>query len=307
MITTPLLTEQNKKKETKEKVRRHQPKHTLSFLKLFDTSEGIKFLTHGWNSNDFNRETIINIAKKEFENAKKQYSIPDTILSRFEHFAFKENPDWFIFEKGKIKHYTLGWSSRETIEWCNKPMNEGTSPFENANFFDNMIKPFKHSIEVRQGDLPKIIQDVLMGKLKPYEKFKINIAKSLKNATFYTEIDGFTRGLRYLFDSFSEKAEINKCYDIDINYEKKKDSGLRIITITHRKSLPEKATTDNDLLKGGLKAAKKHFSGLCNWSIEAKFTDGLKRIDILNDNEIPKIQTISKEEIGFTHILSFYS
>lgn len=306
MITTPIFEKPAKK------TRKHKPKQTLSFLKLFDTSKGIKFLTHDWNDNDFNREKLILTVRKEFEDAKKQYSIPNTILSRFQNFAFEENPKWFIFENG-IKHdFELGWSSKKIIEWCNNPMNKGISPFRNYEFLDKMIMPFKHSIEIRKGDLPKILEYILKEQLKLYNDF--NITMSVKNAQFYTEVEEFVRGLRCLFKPFSDIAKSNNCYDIDINYVKKQENDLsvRVITITHKNSRPGKSSNDDDLLKGDLKEAKAFFTGLCNWSIEAEFEDGMKRVDLLNDNKVAKGEgfdsiDIIKEEKGFTHILSFYS
>ena len=66
-------------------------------------------------------------------------------------------------------------------------------------------------------------------------------------------------------------------------------------------------TERQNYLDFDLKAAKERFRDLCNWSIEAKFEDGFKRVHILNDNaNVPKIETIEKSEVGFTHVLSFY-
>ena len=292
---------------SKKIVRRHKPKDTLAFLKLFDSSEGIKFLTHGWADDEFDREAIVTIAKKEFEAAKNEFSIPDAILSRFENFAFKEKPEWFFYKNGKKQPYTLGWSSKEVIDWCNAPMTRGQSPYVNTRFFDYMIKPFKHSIEIRDGDLPQIL-DVLKKKLKQQDD-KFNITINVENAQFYTNVDEFERGLKCLFNTFPQRAKENNCYDIDISYEKKWADNLCLITITHKGSLPNKHSIDKNLIKGDLAGAKKHFTGLCDWSIEAKFLDGLKRVIILEDGNFntPEVKEIEKKEIGFTHILTFYA
>ena len=291
----------------KKRVQRHKPKDTLAFLKLFDTSKGIKFLTHSWNDKEFDREAIVATAKKEFEAAKKIYSIPDAILSRFENFAFKEKPEWFFYKNGKKQPYTLGWSSKEVIDWCNAPMSKGKSPYADPDFFDDMIEPFKHSIEIRLDDLPQILH-VLKKQLKQQDD-KFNITINVENAQFYTNVDEFERGLQCLFNTFSQKAKENNCYDIDISYEKKWDDNLCVIIITHKGSLPKKHSEDNTLIKGDLAEVRKHFTGLCDWSIEAKFLDGLKRIIILEDGNFktPEVKEIKKEEIGFTHILTFYA
>ena len=285
----------------KKRVRRHKPKDTLAFLKLFDNSKGIKFLTHGWADDEFDREAIVTIAKKEFEAAKKEYTIPTTIMSRFEQFTFKEHPKWFSY----AEKYTLGWSSKEVIDWCNAPMTKGTSPFTNHNFLNKMIIPFKHSIEVRGDDLTKIFESIKKGK----SELNIVVDKNVSTATFYTDVDEFVRGLKWLFSAIAEKAAINNCYDINISYEKKLDDNLCVITIIHKGSLPNKYSEDDALIKGHLKETKKHFTGLCDWSIEANFLDGLKRVIILEDGNLrtPQVKEIKKEEIGFTHILTFYA
>lgn len=230
----------------------------------------------------------------------------DGVLDSDARTPFKKKPIWFTWETGKNEKIYLGWSCKELVDWCNNPVNKDVHPFRDARYLDKMITPFKHCIEVRKGKLDRLFNQVIDRQLK--EKFEVTYF-NLNKATFLTDVNVFQSGLMYLFSPFLEIADDNKEYRVEIAFKTEKVANyrLKIITITHHNSLPNKRSDDEDLLKGDLNEAKERFRNLCNWSIEAKFDDGFKRVHILNDNpNVPKIETIEKSEVGFTHVLSFY-
>jgi RNA-directed DNA polymerase len=289
----------------------HTPKDTWQFLKLFEDKNSFKFLVHDFEDaeEDFSRDIVVKTARKAYNLAKMQLRVPKHLDSRFYHFAFLEKPNWFTRETGEKKTHDKGWSGKELTEWCNKPMYRGIHPFKDAYYLDEMIMPFKHSIEVRHGKLQPLFNQVINNpEFNMKGKFDVKFI-NLNKAKFLTDVYDFELGLICLFSPFREIADVNKKYSIEITFkwEIVDNYRLKIITITHLDSLPFKHSDAPDLLKGDLNSAKELFRNLCNWSIEAKFEDGFKRVNILNDNpSVPPIETIEKSEVGFTHVLSFY-
>lgn len=286
----------------------HKPKDTVTFLKLFEDRDAFKFLTHDFDNTDeeFSRSDIVKKAKEVYEKVRKDLVVPEILTTRFHHYAFHKKPKWWTWEKGTQSDIFLGWSGKKLIDWCNDPINESIHPFKDSYYLDNMITPFKNCIEVRLGYLPKLFQQVIDKKLD--KSFDVEYI-DLKKARFYTDVNIFQSGLNSLFTPFKEIANENNNHKIQISFNREKigETRLKVIKIIHFDSMPLKFSDDEDLIKGDLKEAKERFKGLCNWSIEAKFEDGFKRINILNDNQdIQYIETIEKEETGFTHILSFY-
>ncbi len=300
-VTTNINTKQEKFKE-------HRPKDTLAFLTLFQNSEGIKFLTHEFDDpdEDFSREKIVEKAKEEFEFfGQKDMIIPESLYAQFQQFAFAENPNWYWTNfEGKKTHFKLGWSCKEVKEWCDNPINEGVYISKHERFLNEMITPFKQSIEIRAGDLNKIIDFLEKNKLKDF----IIERKDLNSAKFYTDTDMFVSGLGSLLNPFQEAKEISNSNQIEISFMSNTIDNHRmcIIKIIHLNSTIEQNINDFKL-KGDLLGAKKKFNSLCNWSIEASFKDGNKRYNVLDDNKLPEIEELYTKPLGFTHILSFYA
>ena len=288
----------------------HQPQATVNFLRLFENREAFKYLTHDFDNDEviFSRENIVKKAKTAYRHVNKAV-LPKELLARFNQFAFSYQPEWWTWEKGNNETINLGWSGKALKNWCDDALNSGIHPFKSPHYLQKMINPFKHCIEVRMGYLPKIFDQVIQ-RHKLTTPFEIRF-NDVKKARFYTDVNIFQLGLIKLFAPFKEFAATNNAYKIDIEFyfEKieKTVSRLKVIKITHLNSMPHKFSDDTDLIKGDLSEAKRRFTGLCNWSIEAKFEDGFKRVNILTDNpETPHIEPIEKDEIGFTHILAFY-
>ena len=287
----------------------HKPKDTFSFLYAFDSSKGIKYLTHDANAIDFTRVALLQIVKEEFEEARRIYVIPESLLSLFHQFAWAKNPKWFTWGLDEKNDVHLGWSCKEVISWCNNEINKNKHPISNFKFNEKMIEPFKNVTEIRKGYLPILFKKLLENGL--YKKFTVVYDDSLNKAKFYTHVNIFEAGLIQLFRPFIEHAKLENNYNIQINYQGKEIEGrwMKIIKIVHIGSKPSKNSKEPTILGGYLEDAKKHFNGLCNWSIEAEFEDGFKRINILNDNNKPRTEDLTAKDnvLGFTHILSFYA
>jgi len=310
--------EELKQKEKGYQRKLHKPKETKNFLSLFNNSEGLKYLTHKFNDGKRDYHRFIELCKQEFEGAKQEYkNTPIALLTRIEEFAFSENPKWYI-RKGKDKIYPeKGWSEKSFIKWYKNKIN--IHPGLDAKWNNEMIVPFKETIEVRAGNLTEIIDEAIklaLGESK--DNFIINMNdKELNLAEFYTDVDMFQQAIFHIISTIKDRAEKNFCFEIKIGYNNKTLEGgdFKIITITHINSEATKKSNDPSFAKGDLKTIQNNLWGLCNYEINAKFPNGIKKKLFLTDNYrdykeiIEKNQSIDLEaEVveGFSHILKFY-
>ncbi|MFZ4412587.1 MAG: hypothetical protein ACOYOV_05855 [Bacteroidales bacterium] len=298
----------------------HKPKETYLFLNSFNSNEGgLKNLTHRFNFETIDYEIFIANCKKEFEKCKSDYpNVPQALLTRINEFAFSTKPRWYI-RKGKEKiEPNKGWSCPEFIEWYN--LNK-THPGNDARWNNEMIIPFKESIQVRADtdSLERIIDDMIknvFGESK--ENFVFNIDEQIRTAQFYTDVDNFGQALFHVFSTIKDISIKNFCYEISVNYiDETLDNGkFKKIIITHINSEATRNSNDPNFAQGDLKSITNNLWGLCNYEIHAKFPDGyFRKFFLTDDNEEYKNYVLVNKSVpindisqvkGFTHILKFY-
>ena len=300
-------------------IKNHRPKETKLFLSLFNNSEGLKYLTHKFNEGKRNYDDFIVLCKGEFDKAKSEYpNVPDAVLRRIEEFAFAPNPEWFI-RKGNEKIFPKkGWSEASFVEWYNKETN--MHPGFDSKWNNEMIIPFKESIEVRAGNLKTIIEEILitgLGTSKSNFIIYLN-EQSINTAEFYTDVDKIKFALSHIIAIIKDRADENFCFEIEIDFVNESLDGgnFKNIIITHINSEPTKHSNDKDFVKGDMKSIQSNLWGLCNYEIVAKFPEGFRKKIILTDNYndyknyVEKGESIvitdSSKVKGFTHILKFY-
>jgi hypothetical protein len=309
---------ENTEKENVPSGKLHKPKETKNFLSLFNNSKGLKYLTHSFNDEKPDYNSFIDLCKEEFEKAKQEYkNVPNALLKRIEEFAFSENPKWFIRKGMKKENQDKGWSEKSFVEWYKNEIN--IHPGLDAKWNNEMILPFKETIEVRAGNLSKIIDEAMtlaLGKSKDNFIINMNI-EELNLAEFYTDVDMFQQAIFHIISTIKDRAEKNLCFEIKINYNNQTLDGgdFKVITITHINSKATKKSNDPSFAKGDLNTIKNNLWGLCNYEIIAKFPDGIKKKIFLTDyikdykDKVEKNQSIDIEsEVveGFSHILKFY-
>jgi len=286
----------------------HEPKLTYQLLSKFESSNGLKYLTHAFDdpSNEFNYYETIKIAKEEFEEYDNS-NIPPQIRERIRQFAFDERAGWFAKINGKNEKYTIGWSSPEIITWCNNPLNKGKHPIEFPEYENKFINPFKQSIQIRDGQLPIIFERVISKVFdNNFYKKQIVFDNTLKGIKLFTNVEAIESGIKFLF--ITMKDYLTDSSRIIITAKRNEiinNTRFRVIAITHVNSISNKMSND-DILGGNLLDAKDRFMGLCNWSVQAKFEDGFFEKRILNDiysTELEKIENVD----GFSHQLYFYA
>jgi hypothetical protein len=289
----------------------HKPQETKSFLSLFNNSEGLKYLTHKFNGDKPDYDEFIRLCKKEFDESKAKYpNIPDKLLRRIEEFAFAAEPKWFIRKGNAQIDYKNGWSEPTFAGWYKKDIN--THPGLDAKWNNEMIFPFKSTIEVRAGNLANIINDSLKWSLgDSFDSFNVEMMTgNVDTAEFYTNVDIFQQALFHIFSTIKEHYEKNFHCKIFIDYENEtlKQGVFKKLIITHIDSEATKISNDPEFVKGDLKSIQQNLWGLCNYEIQAKFPDGYKGRIILTDNlrEINKSYDLKTKVKGFSHILKFY-
>jgi len=308
------------KKTSSDKLPRplHKPKDTKNFLSLFNNSEGLKYLTHKFNDGKRDYKKFIELCKSEFEKGKDDYpNVPVSLLKRIEEFAFSDNPKWYI-RKGKYKIFQKkGWSELTFIDWYKKDLN--IHPGLDAKWNNEMLIPFKETIEVRAGNLTKIIDESIefaFGDSKRNFSFKIN-SDEINTAEFYTDVDSLQQALFHIFSTIKERSEKNLCFEINICYinETLLGGDFKKIIITHIDSEATKKSNDPEFAKGDLKTIQYYLWGLCNYELQAKFPDGYKKRILLTDNLTDydkyvktnnSLDVTKAEVLGFSHILKFY-
>lgn len=300
-------------------IKTHKPKETKLFLSLFNNSQGLKYLTHKFNDGKPNYYTFIELCKSEFDNGKSEYpNVPDAVLRRIEEFAFAPNPEWFIRNGNEKIFPKRGWAEASFFEWYNQDVN--IHPGFDSKWNNEMIIPFKESIEVRAGNLKTIIEEILITSLGiSKSNFIITLnEQSINTAEFYTDVDKIKLALCHIIATIKDRADENFCFEIDIDFinESLVGGNFKKLVITHINSEPTKHSNDKDFIKGDMKTIQSNLWGLCNYEIAAKFPDGFRKKIILTDdfndykNYVEKGESIpindSIKVKGFTHILKFY-
>lgn len=300
----------NRKTNEKSKNRPdHKPKETYDLLSQFSSEDGgIKNLTHSFNDGFIPYEKLMQKCKKEFEEGKNKFlNVPNALLTRIEHFAFKEKPKWYIRKGNKKIIYDLGWSEPNFVKWYKENQ---THPANNASYNKKMILPFKETIQVRAdlGNLPKMIEQLKRIVFGEKPSVNVKLHKSVHQAQFFTDVDQVGQALFNILDMIKYYSDKNFCDEVEINF--KHTAEFKVLEIIHIDSKPTKSIKDKDFLGGNLKPIRTNLWGLCNFEIKANFDDGPYKKIILSDDkqELDKnIYELENHKIqGFTYVLKFY-
>ena len=209
----------------------HKPKDVAEFLFHFRNKKniGLKYLTHKWDATTelpMNYETVIKNASIEFSECKHKYVIPSELYAKIGEYILakseiKELGDnkfeilhphfWYnvINEKNEIKRKNVynGWSSDEMKTWTKE------NPYQDPNldkyWTEELINPFKNSIEVRAKTLKKYFEDNINCIFKEDKKKLdvIDLDNSLNDARFFTDVPTFFEGVRDILKASKEHSK----------------------------------------------------------------------------------------------------
>ena len=300
---------ENIEREEKEiDLSKHKPIDVTRFLLNFRSSEGLKFLTHDYDKTDsvFDYNSILKIARKEFNDLSSQFVIPPSLWARINQFAFGEPSKVWRFNKVS---YKLNWQAPELLSWMD--INPITHPIKNDDFEKGFIMPFKKSIEIKAPELENIFKNKLAENLAAmYLSFDIELI-DLDKANFYTNVDALQVGISYIIKAIKQRFKNSTKIRVEFSRNADVEGRKRIIKIIHVGSVCDKPLDKNELFQGDLLEAEKAFLGICDWSIISKSTDdSVNKLNILfdiNSDKSPKEKIGDTLIQGFTHILTFYS
>ena len=300
--------ENNEKEEKEIDLSKHKPIDVTRFLLSFRASEGLKFLTHDYDKTDsvFDYNSILTIAKKEFNDLSSQFVIPPSLWARINQFAFGDPNKVWRFNKVS---YKLNWQSPELLSWMEA--NPITHPINNEVFEKGFITPFKKSIEIKAPDLEYIFKNKLAENLaSKYLSFDIELI-DLDKANFYTNVDAMQVGISYLIKAISQRFNNSNRIRVEFSRKADEEGSKRIIKIIHVGSECNKPLDKKELFQGDLLEAEKALFGICDWSIISKSPDdSVNKLNILfdiNSNRMPKEKIADSLIEGFTHVLTFYA
>ncbi|MGB5025988.1 MAG: reverse transcriptase family protein [Saprospiraceae bacterium] len=288
---------------------KHKPIDVTHFLFQFANGNGLKFLTHEFPGK-FEYKNILKSALIEFSNSSAKFKIPSRLWSRINQFGFGD-PSKSWYSNGKS--YKLNWKSKELLNWITANPNIHPAT-ELSPFRDSMIIPFSKSYRIIAPELFEIIKNKLAEKgMYTTFDFVLNNERliNLDKPSFYTDVDSFSTGLGYLFNSINQR--IRNSNELKIEFSSKSDDKgrKRIIKIVHMASDCNKPLDKIELFQGDLLEAEKAFFGICDWSIISKSPDdSVNKLNVLfdiNSDKIPKEKIDDSLIEGFTHVLTFYA
>jgi hypothetical protein len=305
----------------------HNPKTLVEYLYKFSFDENLKWLTHE-KENDFDYVIILDEAKKTFESFKKTL-IPMHTYFNIQNFIIgNKNKKFPSLKLYGNKNIYLDWSTEEVLEWCKE--NPGVYPNDmpipkekqypiasNKNFilltFSDVIKEFKHFIEIRTDDEQRTFDlrlSDLMRRLGLYTDFnKPEFNELFKSVNVYTDTNLLFQGFEQIFNwCFDHRAKSNR---IDISIESENEFYTLKIKHIGSKIGYEKESSKLNGLGGDLNKVRKCFFNICDWEIHAKLSDGKSyRIELLNSNvnTLEKTSLITEVEPvdGVIHIVKLY-
>lgn len=297
--------EEKKSEEKNDSVMetKHMPKETASFLSLFNTSNGFKFLTHDFDPDStmtFNK--LMQQALEVFNVETKKHPIPKSLFALMKTIL-EGNKEWSDYSgtKHKSSYNCSKWKA-----WIEA--NNGIHPLHNESFAKE-IQAFRRTIRLVKPDLQDMVKDI--ASTPEFHSLKIE-TQDLEKADFYTYVLWLNKGIKRILKDMSYYAD--KYPNVKISFERifGDEYNCRIIKITQ---IGSSSTSLEDVLQkyrnggGAFKEIEKCFIGYCNWSVEAEWDEKPIRWNILSDIKSEEIENIEDPTtvLGFTHILTYFS
>ena len=286
----------------------HTPHLTSKHLKLFKDGTKLKFTTHLYPNKDndeFEYTKVTKDAISEFKSISKELpSSLQGIISRYLQKK-KSNP-----HHNKIWYLGNGfetWWSPKVVNWCSE--NFGKHPITNDDIKENIIDPFKKSIEIRDGDS---LIEAMNYKLKrtfgeKIDELNIDFTGVMNLTRIFTGVDQLMTGIVQLFDSiYARRANFPKVL-VSTLLEEFNDRYCWTINILHVGSNISGDFQDNyDIISGNLTEAKKFFISLCDWEITVNYDNGTYKLHPLSIQGDLHVEKLNEQSKGFLHKLIFY-
>ncbi|RAX51646.1 hypothetical protein CCY99_08790 [Helicobacter sp. 16-1353] len=301
---------------------KHNPKALVDILRKFSQSDSpFKATVHNesnypsYNGYD-NFMTSLNKEWNEIQKDLNAYSY--RLYNKLLGFLFKSTEELTNADNYKgwgESNVKIGWSSSEISEYCKA--NDKNNPFEYklpdryiiehkngsiTTFGDICMKIFKYEIEFRDENQQffKLIQD---NRKKLGSGFNVKIDEKIQGVSFYSDTHLVSEAINKIFNQFIERK---KYINIRVSMETTDEYHKFIFSQLESKCNKGSKEMLKEIKDGDFEDIKKRLFSLCDWSIEAKCSDGNFRINYLKSDNEKDIDKLPDAPEGFTHILRFY-
>lgn len=287
----------------------HAPKDTAAFLSLFNHEDGFKFLTHDFDpESEMEYSQLLKIARDTFMCAKDKYTIPKSLYALMSTMLYGGEDKTWMDSNGKCQ--TENFACNKWIQWAKD--NAKIHVLSNESI-KKVLMAFRSTIRLVQSspESDSRLETIIKGQKKKYANLTIT-SDHLEDADFYTYVRFLEKGITLILDDMSKYSKESPKVKISFDSSRIDDYKLCVIKITQYGSFSSKSLEDvqNKFNGGGgaFFSIKNTLCGYCNWSVETKWGDKIKRWNILDDSGKEEEEDLSSLDIpGFTHILTYYS
>ena len=287
----------------------HAPKDTAAFLSLFNHEDGFKFLTHDFDpDSEMEYSQLLKIARDTFMSAKDKYTIPKSLYALMFTMLYGGKDKTWMDSNGKRQ--TENFACNKWTQWAKD--NTKIHILSNESI-KKVLMAFRSTIRIvqRSSESDSRLETIIRRQAKKHADLTIT-TDHLEDADFYTYVRFLEKGITLILDDMSKYSKESPKIKISFDSSRNDDYKLCVIKITQYGSFSSKPLEDvlNKFKGGGgdFYSIKNTLCGYCNWSVESKWGDEVKRWNILDDSGKEPVEDIVSPDIpGFTHILTYYS
>ena len=287
----------------------HAPKDTAAFLSLFNYEDGFKFLTHDFDpDSEMEYSQLVKLARDTFMSAKEKYTIPKSLYALMFTMLYGGKDKTWMDSNGKRQ--TENFACKKWTQWAKE--NPKLHVLSNESI-KKVLMAFRSTIRIVQSssESDSRLETIIKRQAKKHADLVI-IPDHLEDADFYTYVRFLEKGITLILDDMSKYSKESSKVKISYESLRNDDYKLCMIKITQYGSFSSKSLEDvqNKFNGGGgdFYSIRNTLCGYCNWSVESKWGDEVKRWNILDDSDKEKDEEITSPDIpGFTHILTYYS
>ena len=287
----------------------HAPKDTAAFLSLFNHEDGFKFLTHDFDpDSEMEYSQLLKMARDTFMSAKDKYTIPKSLYALMFTMLYGGKDKTWMDSNGKRQ--TENFACNKWIQWAKD--NAKIHVLSNESI-KKVLMAFRSTVRIVQSssESDSRLETIVKRQAKKHADLTITY-DHLEDADFYTYVRFLEKGITLILDDMSKYSKESPKVKISFDSSRNDDYKLCVIKITQYGSFSPKFLEDvqNKFNGGGgdFYTIKNTLCGYCNWSVETKWGDEVKRWNILDDSGKEQEEDLGSLDVpGFTHILTYYS
>lgn len=287
----------------------HAPKDTAAFLSLFNHEDGFKFLTHDFDpDSEMEYSQLLKMVRDTFMSAKDKYTIPKSLYALMFTMLYGGKDKTWMDSNGKRQ--TENFACNKWIQWAKD--NAKIHVLSNESI-KKVLMAFRSTIRIVQSssESDSRLEAIVKRQAKKHADLTITY-DHLEDADFYTYVRFLEKGITLILDDMSKYSKESPKVKISFDSSRNDDYKLCVIKIIQYGSFSSKSLEDvrNKFNGGGgdFYSIKNTLCGYCNWSVETKWGDEVKRWNILDDSGKEQEENLVSPDIpGFTHILTYFS